>query len=1037
MNNFGLGLILNFTDNATSGIQRATGAFNDLNNATAAFSGAGSAEKAMSQIAYAAGILGNELYSVGGRVTRFFTGVVSDINNVGTAMLSARTQLSTLHGSDAAGNEMIEKIRDYAEKSIFAFEDMIPTVIMLKANGIEAFDSIATSSYKASNGIQGVSQTLMDYAADLAAFNPQMHNMYGTGIQAAMGALNEYIAEGNARSLKSGASLDITALLGEEKGKTIEERSRQVADLIEQLGMVGMTANLAGQPMQVLSNMGDKIFNFKSQISESGLYDAYSELVNVLAEYVFAIPDEEWAEMAQLIADSLSELLGLLKPILQYALRFVDMVREFVKMYPDVSKSVIKFTALAGVLGLVAGAVLKVLSVLGMLRLSLSMLGIGNKAFTLLGFLKNMGLYVLPLIAQIVLLKTVWDKNMFGIQERVQKTVEKIKAAFTLLADALPDNTLSMDNYNLAKRMGLLPFIEAILQVKYHWDFLVNGFKKGWDAFFKGLEDALVKIGFLDEKTGSFSGLLTKVLEKITAPGMTDNWEKLGYILGMVAGHLTIIFASLPIILKIAQAIGFIINLVSKLGVLLKAGRVLVQALSYIPKILGGCKTILGAILSAIGSVIIAILGFFGIAVTLPAWVVGLIAVAIVAAVVLIIKYWDQIKEFFINIGAAIAEFFEKLWPFLVEFLLGLWDKIVSIPVIGPILGVLWDLLVFIVDLLFKVIEIVWGAVKAVASIVWSLAKALFNIGKSIVNFIIAIVKFIGNIIYVIYEAVRVVVLGILWVLKGLASAIWEYCLEPIWNVISWVLDKIAAAIHVVVEVFVKAAAKIKEVLVVAFEVIAKICKPIIDGIGEALSAIIDGLTWVTDKLSKGVHWIGDKLSSAGDFIQEAVGLSTGGYVKTTGIAMLHPNEVVVNDNLTKGLSGFLDDYENRKKQSPLIKQNIVVSDDYEQKEASVFVVHDDDDSGDRDDRRTPSPVSQYVSNKTESTTTNNSVYNDSTSGSDTVNNDNRVVFESGSIVFNVDKDAKFTDAELEAMSEKLMKIFARKAQLRGIQTRK
>lgn len=1036
MNNFGLGLILNFTDNATAGIQRATGAFNNLNNATAAFAGADSAEKAMSQIAYAAGILGNELYGVGNRITRFFTGVVTDINNVGTTMLSAKTQLSTLYGSEAAGNDMIEKIKEYAEKSIFNFEDMIPTVIMLKANGIEAFDAIATSSYRASNGIEGVSQTLMDYAADLAAFNPQMHNMYGTGIQAAMGALNEYIAEGNAKSLKSGASLDITALLGEEKGKTIEERSRQVADLIEQLGMVGMTANLAGQPMQVLSNMGDKIFSLKSQISESGLYDAYSELINVLAEYVFAIPDEEWASMAQLIADSLSELLGLLKPVLQYALQFVDMVREFVEMHPDVAKSVIKFIALAGVLGLVTGAALKVLSVLGMLRLSLSMLGIGNKAFTILGFLKNMGLYVLPLIAAVVLLKTIWDKNMFNIRERVYETVQKIKAAFTLLADALPDNTLSMDNYNLAKRMGLLPFIEAVLQLKYHWGLLKEGFKKGWDAFFKGLEDALVKIGFLDEKTGSFSGLLTKILEKITAPGMTDNWEKLGYILGSVAGHLTVFFAILPIILKIARAIGFVISLVSKLGGLLKAGKAVIQALSYIPKILGGCKTILGAVLSAIGSVIIAIFSLFGIAITLPAWVVGLIAVAVVAAVVLIIKYWDQIKEFFINVGTAIANFFEKLWPVLVEFLLGLWDKIVSIPVIGPILGILWDLLVFIVDLLFQVIQLVWGAIKAVAAIVWSLAKALFNIGKSIVNFIIASVKFIGEVIYVIYEAVRVVVLAILWVLKGLASLIWEYCLEPIWKIISWVLDKIAIAVHAVVEVFTKAAANIKKVLVAAFEIIARICTPIIEGLGKAIATIIDGLTWVTDKLSSGVHWVGDKLSSAGDFIQEAVGLSTGGYVKTAGIAMLHPNEVVVNDNLTKGLSQFLDDYDSKKKtSSPLITQNIVADDDFKERDNTVFIVHDDDDRD--DDRTNPSPVSQYVSNQTESSTTTNNNYSDSNTSGDTVNNDNKIVFESGSIVFNVDKDAKFTDAELEAMSEKLMKIFARKAQLRGIQTRR
>lgn len=76
---------------------------------------------------------------------------------------------------------------------------------MLKANGIEAFDKIALSAYLAGDATSQANQTLMDYAADLAAFNPQMRNSYGTGIQAAMGALNEYIAEGNALSLKRGA----------------------------------------------------------------------------------------------------------------------------------------------------------------------------------------------------------------------------------------------------------------------------------------------------------------------------------------------------------------------------------------------------------------------------------------------------------------------------------------------------------------------------------------------------------------------------------------------------------------------------------------------------------------------------------------------------------------------------------------------------------------------------------------------------------------------------------------------------------------
>ena len=64
MNNFGLGLILTFTDNATSGLQRVTGAFNDLNTTTAAFSNANGAEAALLQVSYAAGIVGNHQYQV-------------------------------------------------------------------------------------------------------------------------------------------------------------------------------------------------------------------------------------------------------------------------------------------------------------------------------------------------------------------------------------------------------------------------------------------------------------------------------------------------------------------------------------------------------------------------------------------------------------------------------------------------------------------------------------------------------------------------------------------------------------------------------------------------------------------------------------------------------------------------------------------------------------------------------------------------------------------------------------------------------------
>lgn len=77
--------------------------------------------------------------------------------------------------------------------------------------------------------------------------------------------------------------------------------------------------------------------------------------------------------------------------------------------------------------------------------------------------------------------------------------------------------------------MGILPLIEAILQLKYHWEFFIEGFKKGVDAFFESLSTILVASGILDTKVSSLGELFTALAEKMTAPGMTETWEKVGF----------------------------------------------------------------------------------------------------------------------------------------------------------------------------------------------------------------------------------------------------------------------------------------------------------------------------------------------------------------------------------------------------------------------------------------------------------------------------------------------------------------------------
>lgn len=1010
MNNFGLGLILSFTDNATAGLSRATGAFNNLNSATANFSQANNAEQALLQVSMAAGVVGNELYQVGEGITSIFTGAIQSITNTGSQILSAKTQLGTLYGSMEAGAAKLEEIKEYSATSIFNFEDLIPSVIMLKANGIEAFDKIASSAYLAGDATSNANQTLMDYAADLAAFNPQMRNSYGTGIQAAMGALNEYISEGNAISLKRGASLDINQLLGEETGDTIEERSRQIADLIEQLGMVGMTANLANTPMQRLSNIEDTLFNLTTEISNSGVYDKYSELIEKITDYVFSIPDEEFSNIAQVIGGALTSLLDMLNPVLDMVIEFTDYVREFIKTNPELIQSIIKFTALGGILSLTTGIALKLMSTLGMLRFSLNMLFGGNLmtgGTKLLGLLKNLGLYVLPLISLVTLLKLAWERDFMGIQEKVKDTVKTVWDSVGLIVDAFTDNALSEENFQKAKEMGILPLIEAILQLKYHWTFFVEGFKKGLDTFFETLSNVLTKLGILDKDVSSFSELITVLLDKITAPGMTDDWEKLGYVLGEISGWVMIILAALPVIAKVVK---IILGVVRVISTTVKGVRTFINFLPQISAFfssIGGWVTgtfipAITSALGAIGSVVIAILGAFGIVVTLPAWLVGLIAVAVVAIITLIVVYWDEIVAFFKKVGNAIADFF-----------LNAWEAFNNLP---------------------------W--VQKVKQTMSDAALSVKEATKSIV-------EFIKSVFYVIYEAIRVVVLSIIWVFQKLFEIIctglmyvrdffakifdWinDNVITPASDAINLALEKISNVVDSLGAKFKDVFTSIKTFICDAIQDAAEFINPILESIGDAITWVSDAVSGAIDTATGALNGVGDKLKNAGDALSQAVGLSTGGYVKTTGIAVLHPNEVVVNDRITRGLDSFLNDYSMAKMtSSPLINQDVVASDDYKEKSTNPVVsIEPQNNNMDTDNN---SPMRSYVN-----TVTNYNTETAETNTKENVNNstDNRVIFESGSIVISAEK-SELEDSELESLTEKLMKKMARKLQLRSLQTR-
>ena len=608
--NFGLNLVLSLTDRASAGMERAASTLNQLT--TTAENAAGQFNEMASLTAFSAiaDRVGSGMISVGSTILSTFSQVINKVNETGRTLMYAENQLGKLYESSGkTGKEVIGQIADYAKTSIFEFEDLIPVVTMLKANGIEAFDSIASSTGNAN-------QTLMDYAADLAAFNPQMHNAYGTGIRAAMGALSEYIAEGNAMSLKRGASLDITALLGEEKGKTIEERSRQVADLMEKLNMVGMTAQMANSPMTKLSNMQDTLFQFIGKVSDSGVYDTYTRIIDVFAGFVNTISDERLQNIASIVGDALSSLMKPIEKLASVVTKAADSILKFIENNPKLAKFATIATAVSGALMLIGGVGLKFAASIGRMTLMLKSF---STSFSTISSVLKMGSKkilgsLLPLTLALGTMYLAWKYDLFGIKTIVTDFVTNVSNSFKKANDGISgdvdhmkeviasldknnafDNltlgimklritlralkegwngfTLSEDTFLKAKELGVLPLIQAFFDLKYRFDQFKQGFIAGWEELKNKVVNAWNKITSVFKGTfiGDALDKLTSFLQKLTGND-PEAWYNAGKTFSKVAAGLIALWGAVKLFKGVSKLFGAGKSVAGGIGKLLGFG---------------------------------------------------------------------------------------------------------------------------------------------------------------------------------------------------------------------------------------------------------------------------------------------------------------------------------------------------------------------------------------------------------------------------------------------------------------------------------
>lgn len=696
---FGLGLVLSFTDNATAGMQNAVNTLNQLTSTAQNAAGQLNDLAGLTAFSTIATRIGDSMTGMGSAIVSSFSQIIGKVNETGLSLMYAENQLGKLYEGTKEGKDVVKEISEYAKRSIFEFEDLIPIVTLLKANGIEAFDEIYSSSGK-------VHQKLMDYASDLAAFNPQMRNVYGTGINAAMGALNEYIAEGNAMSLKRGASLDITSILGEEKGKTIEERSRQIADLLEKLNMVGMTKDLEESPMTKLSNMQDTLFQFIGKIADSGVLKSYNRLITTFSEFVNSISDSRLDEFAKIIGGALSSLMSPLEKLAEWFVKASESIMSFLENNPELARFTIIAVALAGALLIVGGVALKIAGSLGYLTLMLKSL---NASFTSIGAAIKFGARkvvtnLAPVVLSAGLLLYAWKRDLFGVRTVVSGFVQNVANAFNTARDAVSgdvnhmkevlsgvdkttffggltlaitrvmvlfkalsegwdDFTLSEDTFLKAQELGILPLIEAIFDLKYRFDMFKEGFIQGWtnisnvvisvwNAISSAIDGTIFESA-LDAVTGFF---------QLLSNNDAESWRTVGEIFAYISAQVVAGYIAFTLFSKIAGIVVGVISVIKTLGTAI-AGVFNFIVSNPIVLVISGIITMVGSFISmwtegvnkvnagiyAIGAVITAV--GLGLLASNPfVALVAIIVSGVIALVAIIKDNWTEIKNFLLTL---------------------------------------------------------------------------------------------------------------------------------------------------------------------------------------------------------------------------------------------------------------------------------------------------------------------------------------------------------------------------------------------------
>lgn len=771
---FGLGLVLSFTDNASAGINNAV---NSLNHLTEVAENAGSSLNQMASLSALSVVtdqMGDSFLKAGRGIMGLFQNLLGNVQNTGSEFESFRITLNSLYGDAQKAEDAIGKLLDFSVESPFEVEDVKDMLIVLQSQGIGAFDEITGS-------ISGTRKETLSWISDLMAFKPDEATTRWKR------ALTNYIGSAQPLMLRNILDMgDIDEILGHEVGSTVEERMNDIVEIIEKKNLTNLAENLSHTWTGVSSNISDAFTKLYKSISDNGVFDKLKSSLMSVSGAILTLNNEQIEAFGRTIADGLNLIVT---PITKVAEKINSLINKFIELCqtrPEIVKWGMVFGAVVGVLLIFVGVILKVTSAMSGLSLMLLTFGKSFKDIGTLiktGSLKILGT-LLPLATAIGLFALAWKTDFAGIKTNVTefakgvvtafKTAKesvsgsvsdlisslnelrskgdffsnltigimKVMMLFKALADGWNDYELSEDNFLKAKELGILPLIEAILDLKYRFEFFKQGFLEGWREIGDAINSALQ--GFLENVKGtaleSLVNSLTEFLQKLSS-GDTESWRSFGETCAYVSAGIISVVLAFKMFSVVASIVSSVVKVVSTLwGLITKVAGVLKAVVSFvinnpITMVITGIATalasfvdmfingfswikeaimVVGIALAVVGAILLGVAAF-------PAVVVGAIVAAVSTLIIVIKDHWNEIKTFFGNVLSAIGGFFSNLWNGIVKGVTKVVNAIknffgtianwiytnVIAPVVNFFTNIVFPIVLKIIEIVMKVNEII------------------------------------------------------------------------------------------------------------------------------------------------------------------------------------------------------------------------------------------------------------------------------------------------------------------------------------------